>query len=56
LDGPILTRYLAEGGPQGELGFPTTDRTQKGDVQEATFEGGRITYDTKTGEIEVEYF
>ena len=49
LNGPILERYLEEGGPTGSLGFPTSDvRTDTTGVQQATFESGAITYDPAT--------
>jgi SpoIID/LytB domain protein len=44
LSGAVLTRYLAEGGPKGRLGFPTTDvfALANGRLR-ARFEGGAIT-------------
>jgi hypothetical protein len=49
LNGPILQRYRQEGGPNGSLGFPTSDvRTAATGVQRATFEHGAITYDPAT--------
>lgn len=42
--GPILDRYLAEGGPKGSFGFPTTDvRTLKNGNLRVRFESGVIT-------------
>lgn len=37
LRGPVLAFYLAQGGPKGSLGFPTTDGRMS-----ASFEGGKI--------------
>jgi hypothetical protein len=46
LSGPVLDRYLEEGGPAGSLGFPTTDVfTDRAGQQRATFEGGAIVVD-----------
>lgn len=44
LHGPVLDRYLEEGGPAGRLGFPTTDvrRMPNGNLR-ARFEHGVIT-------------
>jgi hypothetical protein len=43
LDGPVLARYLEEGGPTGSLGFPTTDVfTDRSGQQRASFEHGAI--------------
>ena len=42
----MLDAYLAEGGPAGHLGFPTSDvhKLQNGNLR-ASFEGGVITCD-----------
>ena len=54
LYGAILQRYREEGGPTGELGWPTSDVVAAPDGREsATFERGSITYDPATGEVEV---
>ena len=54
LNGPIRTRYRAEGGPAGTLGYPTSDvETVSATMQRSTFEKGVITYDTTTGETQV---
>jgi hypothetical protein len=43
LSGPVLARYLDEGGPGGSLGFPTTDVfTDRSGQQRASFEHGAI--------------
>jgi uncharacterized protein with LGFP repeats len=44
LHGPVLDRFLEEGGPGGRLGFPTTDvrRLPNGNLR-ARFENGVIT-------------
>ena len=55
LSGPILGRYLREGGPGGTLAYPTSDvqtDTTTG-FERATFEGGVITHDPQTGQTEV---
>jgi stage II sporulation protein D len=46
LRGLVLNRYLSKGGPEGRLGFPTSDvhRLQNGNLR-ASFEGGVITCD-----------
>jgi len=46
LRGPVLDRYLVNGGPAGRLGFPTSDvhRLENGNLR-ASFEGGVITCD-----------
>lgn len=42
--GPVLSRYLSDGGPNGRFGFPTTDvLTLKNGNLRARFEGGVIT-------------
>ena len=54
LNGPILQRYLQEGGPAGELGFPVSDVATAADgSQQATFERGVITYDPRNGQTRV---
>ena len=54
LSGPILDRYLREGGPRGTLGFPTSDVVTAPDGrQQATFERGAVTYDPATGQTQV---
>ncbi|GAA4673000.1 hypothetical protein GCM10023197_30530 [Gordonia humi] len=40
-------------GSAGPLGVPTSDVHTVGDREEATFEHGKITYDTKTGKVVV---
>jgi hypothetical protein len=43
LSGPVLDRFLEEGGPAGSLGFPTTDVfTDRSGQQRASFEHGAI--------------
>ena len=54
LHGPILARYLEEGGPAGGLGYPTSDvETTTTGLQRASFERGVITYEPTTGQTEV---
>ncbi len=55
LNGRILRRYRSEGGPAGFLGYPTSDVVTDGTtgVQQATFEGGTITYDPVTDKTSV---
>ncbi len=51
-NGPILEKYLEEGGPAGErqLGYPKTDVVQLADGTEyVEFENGTITYNEATG-------
>ena len=46
LQGPVLQRYLDEGGPTGSLGLPTTDVfTDRSGQQRASFEHGAILTD-----------
>ena len=40
-------------GSAGPLGVPTSDENPDGDLLVTTFEHGKITYDTKTGQVEV---
>ncbi|GAB91823.1 LGFP repeat-containing protein [Gordonia rhizosphera] len=47
---PSLT---GKNGSPGPLGVPTSDLTTEGDVQEVTFEHGKITENTQTGEVTV---
>jgi hypothetical protein len=51
LSGAVLERYLEEDGPEGWLGFPTTDATvdRTGQLR-ATFEHGAILADRDTGD------
>ena len=42
-----------ENGSVGPLGAPTSDETADGDLLVETFEHGQISYNTKTGEVEV---
>ncbi|KLI05338.1 hypothetical protein A5731_19290 [Mycolicibacterium conceptionense] len=42
-----------ENGSVGPLGAPTSDETADGDLLVETFEHGKITYNTKTHEVEV---
>jgi SpoIID/LytB domain protein len=48
--GPVLERYLQEGGPAGSLGFPTTDvrRLENGNLR-SDFEHGSITCQPEGG-------
>lgn len=40
-------------GSAGPLGFPTSDVNAAGDLQESTFEHGKIEYNPKTGQVDV---
>ncbi|GAC57246.1 hypothetical protein GOHSU_18_00010 [Gordonia hirsuta DSM 44140 = NBRC 16056] len=40
-------------GSAGPLGAPTSDETADGDLRTTTFQNGKITYNTKTGKIQV---
>jgi uncharacterized protein (TIGR03437 family) len=42
--GLILSGYLADGGPAGELGMPTSDEFVSAGVHQQNFEGGTVTY------------
>lgn len=53
VQGVILEKYMADGGPSGELGFPTTDETPNENGFVSTFENGEITFDSSTGEATV---
>jgi glucose/arabinose dehydrogenase len=51
--GPILTKYLARGGPHSCLGFPTSDVVGTDVGLRSRFTGGSITYLRKTGRTSV---
>lgn len=42
-----------KGGSNGPLGAATSDETDNGGMKESTFENGKITFDAKTGKVEV---
>lgn len=49
LNGPIRSTYVDEGGPSGDLGYPTTDVQQLDNgTQRAGFQRGEITYNPTT--------
>ena len=52
--GPLLDRYMSEGGPTGDFGFPITDHqtVDAMGLERVDFEGGFITYDPQTGDTE----
>lgn len=54
VQGVILEEYIANGGPAGELGFPTTDETPTENGFISTFDSGEITFDLATEEATVE--
>lgn len=54
VQGVILEEYLAGDGPEGELGFPTTDETPTETGFISTFAGGEITFDLATEEATVQ--
>lgn len=45
VQGEILKEYTANGGPGGDLGFPTTDETPQDGGFISTFDNGEITWD-----------
>jgi D-alanyl-D-alanine carboxypeptidase/LGFP repeat len=53
--GPILTRYLAIGGPTGVLGLPTSDElaTAPAGARVSLFQNGRISWSSATGAWEL---
>ena len=51
--GGILARYLDEGGPEGVLGFPTSDEYDIQGGRRSDFERGSITWERETHETEV---
>ena len=53
VQGVILEQYMANEGPSGDLGFPTTDETPNENGFVSTFENGEITFDLSTGEATV---
>lgn len=54
VQGEILKEYMSNGGPEGELGFPTTDETPNDAGFISTFENGEITYDVATEQSTVQ--
>lgn len=54
VQGVILEEYITNGGPTGELGFPTTDETPTANGFISTFDSGEITFDLATEEATVE--
>lgn len=53
VQGEILKEYTANGGPEGELGFPTTDETPNDGGFISTFDNGEITWDIATEQATV---
>ncbi|MGH3441770.1 MAG: LGFP repeat-containing protein [Nitriliruptorales bacterium] len=54
VQGAVLDRYVEEGGPDGPLGYPTTDTfTTRSGQRRSSFERGAITADPATGETTV---
>jgi uncharacterized protein with LGFP repeats len=51
--GPILDRYLADGGPAGALGFPTTDQYAVEGGARSDFQRGSIVWDEATATTSV---
>lgn len=45
VQGEILKEYMSNGGPGGDLGFPTTDETPQDGGFISTFDNGEITWD-----------
>ena len=54
VQGEILNEYMSNGGPESDLGFPTTDETPQEGGFISTFDSGEITYDIATEESTVE--
>lgn len=54
VQGVILEEYTANGGPEGELGFPTTDETPNETGFISTFDNGEITFDSATQQATVQ--
>lgn len=54
VQGVILEEYMAGDGPEGELGFPTTDETPTETGFISTFAGGEITFDLATEQATVQ--
>lgn len=54
VQGEILNEYMSNGGPESDLGFPTTDETPQEGGFISTFDSGEITYDIATEETTVE--
>ncbi|MFN3340328.1 MAG: LGFP repeat-containing protein [Dietzia sp.] len=54
VQGAILTAYQEEGGPEGQLGFPTADEATTDGGWISTFEGGVITYLDGVAEVRVD--
>ncbi|MDY6995349.1 MAG: hypothetical protein SW019_02060 [Actinomycetota bacterium] len=48
-----VPELLGKNGSPGPLGVPTSDENLVGDLLVTTFEHGKITFDPKTGEVEV---
>lgn len=53
VQGEILNEYMSNGGPESDLGFPTTDETPQEGGFISTFDSGEITYDIATEESTV---
>lgn len=54
VQGEILTAYLDEDGPAGDLGFPTSDEATTDGGWISTFDGGIITYIDGVVEVETD--
>lgn len=54
VQGVILEEYTANGGPEGELGFPTSDEMADEAGFTSTFENGTIMFDLATEQATVE--
>lgn len=51
--GPVLSAYLAHGGPGGSLGYPTTRVRAGGGVRRASFEHGTIVCSSEACDVRV---
>lgn len=54
VQGEILKEYTSNGGPEGELGFPTTDETPNEGGFISTFDNGEITWDVAAEQADVQ--
>jgi uncharacterized protein (TIGR03437 family) len=55
VNGLIGGGYLAQGGPNGALGFPTTDEFQAGALRRQEFEGGSLFYAAGSSELGISF-
>lgn len=53
VQGEILKEYMSNGGPGGDLGFPTTDETPQDGGFISTFDNGEVTWDIASNQATV---